>query len=173
MRPTATVISVAIVGDFKPDNKAHIATNEALKHASAALGFEIQSRWIGTGELLEPARLKALAEFGGIWIAPASPYRSMDGALAAIRFGRENKIPTFGTCGGFQHIIIEFARNVLGLTDAQHEETSPGASRLFISRLARPLVGRQMTIALEPGSIVAVAYGQTQAREGYYCNFGV
>jgi CTP synthase (UTP-ammonia lyase) len=78
-----------------------------------------------------------------------------------------------GTCGGFQHIILEFARNVLGLADAQHEETDPQAALLLISRLACSLVGRSMTITLQPGSLVARLYGQANVQEQYRCNFGV
>jgi CTP synthase (UTP-ammonia lyase) len=97
----------------------------------------------------------------------------MDGAVAAIRLARERRIPLLGTCGGFQHIILEYARNVLGIVDAQHEETEPNGSRLVISRLACSLVGRTMTIRLQPGSLVGRAYGCATVRETYHCNFGV
>jgi CTP synthase (UTP-ammonia lyase) len=164
---------LAIVGDFNPENPSHIATNEAIKHSSAALRTSLQSQWVATEELAGSKGPDQLAEFGGLWIAPASPYKSMDGALRAIRWAREQHIPLLGTCGGFQHILIEYARNVLGLTNAEHEESNPGASRLFISRLACSLVGRSMTIRLKPGSMVAGLYGKETAQEEYYCNFGV
>src|SRR5262249_29243234 len=108
-----------------------------------------------------------------IWIAPGSPYKNMDAALAAIRYARENQVPLLGTCGGFQHIVIECARNVMGFTDAEHAETNPYASVLFISRLECSLVGRTMTIRLVPGSLLVQAYGRPTTEEGYYCNFGV
>ncbi len=117
--------------------------------------------------------MNRLAGVRGLWIAPASPYRSMEGALEAIRWARERQIPLLGTCGGFQHIILEYTRNVLGIADAEHEETHPDASRLIITRLACSLVGRTMTIALRPGSLVARAYGRTSIQEQYHCNFGV
>jgi CTP synthase (UTP-ammonia lyase) len=165
--------SVAIIGDFKAANQSHAATNSALVHSSAAMGVPVEGGWVGTEELEQAAGLARLAEFAGVWIGPASPYKSMVGALSAIRWARENQVPLLGTCGGFQHIIIEYARNVLGFKDAEHEETSPEASRLFISRLACSLVGRTMVISLQPDSLVARAYGHTQVQEGYYCNFGV
>jgi CTP synthase (UTP-ammonia lyase) len=164
---------IAIVGDFNPTNLSHVATNNAIGHCSAVLGLPVESHWIGTEELAQPEGLARLAEVGGLWIAPASPYKSMDGALSAIRLARERGIPLLGTCGGFQHLVLEYARNVLGFADAQHEESDPCASRLFISRLDCSLVGRSMTIALEPGSRVARAYGRTPVQEQYYCNFGV
>jgi len=143
-----TTIPIAIVGDFDLGKQTHIATNDAIVHCSAALGLSIEYRWVGTEELARSDGTRLLTEFKGFWIAPGSPYKSMDGALSAIRMARENRIPLLGTCGGFQHIILEYARNVLGFADAQHEETAPHASRRFISQLACSLVGRSMSITL-------------------------
>src|SRR5688572_13870713 len=67
----------------------------------------------------------------------------------------------------------EYARNVLGFRDAQHAEYDPYASDLFVSQLGGSLAGRELRILLEPGSQVAEIYGATEAREQYYCNFGV
>lgn len=106
-------------------------------------------------------------------MAPGSPYRDMDKTLWAIRYTRENRNPCLGTCGGFHHLIIEYARNVLGFEDAQHAEYDPYASDLFIARLACSLAGREMELRFVPGSRVADIYGATSAVEQYYCNFGV
>jgi CTP synthase (UTP-ammonia lyase) len=168
-----TSASIAIIGDFKPENSSHRATNEALCHCAAARGLPIESRWVATTSIASTTAREDLAAFSGFWIAPASPYASMEGALSAIRFAREEGIPLLGTCGGFQHIILEYARNVLGFTDAEHEESAPGAARLFISRLACSLAGRSLTIRLEPASLVARLYGRPTTHEQYYCNFGV
>lgn len=172
------VIPIAIVGDLPPDNRFHSMTTDSLHHAASALGISVEPQWIGTDKLaqenLTHANLqRQLTDFRGIWIAPGSPYTSMDGALAAIRFARESRVPLLGTCGGFQHIILEYARNILGFADASHAETDPYASALFISRLACSLVGRTMAISLAPDSLLARAYGKTPVQEGYYCNFGV
>jgi CTP synthase (UTP-ammonia lyase) len=160
-----------VVGDFNPDNQSHLATNEAIRHCSDANGTPVEFSWMPTEMVAQ--KLNQIEAAGGIWIGPASPYKSMEGALAAIRLAREKKIPLLGTCGGFQHIILEYARNVLGFADAEHAETDPYASTLFISRLKCSLVGRTMTIRLEPDSMAARVYGTTTTREGYYCNFGV
>jgi CTP synthase (UTP-ammonia lyase) len=164
---------LGIVGDYNPRNRSHQATNDAINHCSAALGCPVEQYWVGTEALANPGGLKRLADFEGLWIAPASPYNSMDGALSAIRMAREQGIPLLGTCGGFQHLLLEYARNVLGLADAQHEETDPHAARLFVSRLACSLVGRTMNITLVPDSLVGRAYGQARVREEYHCNFGL
>jgi CTP synthase (UTP-ammonia lyase) len=168
-----TATSLAIVADFDSGSKSHIATNAAIAHAATSPGLAVEPHWIGTAELARNGAAKCLAEFGGIWIGPGSPYQSMEGALSAIRFARERGIPLLGTCGGFQHIIIDYARNVLGFADAEHEESAPNAPRLFISRLACSLAGRTMVITLEPGSTLANIYGRTTVEEEYLCNFGV
>jgi CTP synthase (UTP-ammonia lyase) len=163
---------VALVADFDPGFAPHQATEEAVRHASARLNVEFQPAWIETCELELHASAR-LKEFAAVWIAPGSPYRSQAGALAAIRFARERDVPLLGTCGGFQHVVIEYARNVLGLADAAHAEYDPGASRLFISRLACSLAGKTMGVRLVDGSVAARAYGRLTAREEYYCNFGI
>ncbi len=165
--------AIAIIGDYRADNRSHIATSDAVAHCSAALGLDVEHCWIGTEELAQSGGMKRLAEFNGFWIAPGSPYKSMTGALLAIQRARERGLPLLGTCGGFQHVVLEYARNVLGFTGAEHEETSPQASQLFISRLACSLVGRTMHITLKPGSLVARSYGRTETDESYHCNFGV
>jgi len=164
---------IAIIGDFNAANESHIATQAAVAHSSTALGAEVQAKWVSTEQLAATGGLEGLRSATGFWIAPASPYRSMEGALAAIRFARQNKIPLLGTCGGFQHVIIEYARNVLGIVDAGHEEVDAGAERLVISRLSCSLVGRTGTVRFEPGSLVERAYGRGTAKEQYWCNFGI
>jgi CTP synthase (UTP-ammonia lyase) len=164
---------IAIIADFQATSKSHLATNEALTHSALALDLTVEACWINTGELAQPAGLERLREFDGLWIGPGSPYASTNGVLAAIRMAREARIPLLGTCGGFQHIVLEYGRNVMGLSDAQHEEGSPGASRLLISRLACSLAGRTMTITLDPSSILAGIMGSTAVQEEYLCNYGV
>ena len=97
----------------------------------------------------------------------------MQKTLDAIQYARENHVPCFGTCGGFQHMILEYARSVLNFEDAQHAEYDPYASRLFISELECSLAGRAMQLTLDADSFVARVYGQETVEEEYYCNFGV
>jgi CTP synthase (UTP-ammonia lyase) len=70
-------------------------------------------------------------------------------------------------------MILEYARHALGVADAQHAEYDPYASELFVTKLACSLVGRELVVALVPASRVASIYGTLEAREQYYCNFGV
>jgi CTP synthase (UTP-ammonia lyase) len=170
MTPTAA-LSVAVVGDRDPAFAPHAATDAALAHAAAALGVEVRVRWAPTAPLERD--LGPVATADALWCAPGSPYRSLRGALAALRHGRERGVPTLGTCGGCQHMIIEYARHVLGVQDAAHAEYDPYASTLFVSELTCSLAGRTMAVRLEPGSRVAALYGATLVHERYYCNFGL
>ena len=98
--------AIAIIGDYRPANRSHVATDGAVAHCSAALGLAVQHCWIGTDELAQPNGMRRLAEFNGFWIAPGSPYKSMSGALSAIQRAREQGLPLLGTCGGFQHVEL-------------------------------------------------------------------
>ena len=161
--------SIAIIGEYTPTFPPHISTSAAIEHSSSASGLDIDGIWMSTEEID-----KTLFErFSGIWVAPGSPYKNMGQALWAIRYARENGVACFGTCGGFQHMIIEYARNVLGFRDAGHAEYDPYASDLFITQLACSLAGREMELTFSSGSRVAEIYGGISAVEQYYCNFGV
>ena len=80
---------IGVVGDFRPGNETHETLNASLEHAGA------EAEWIPTDAVPPPEAL--LARYDGLWIAPASPYRSMDGALAAIATARERGVPLVGT----------------------------------------------------------------------------
>jgi CTP synthase (UTP-ammonia lyase) len=114
-----------------------------------------------------------LRRFDALWCAPGSPYQSMDGALQGIRFAREEGWPFIGTCGGFQHVVIEYARNVLGFADAAHAESDPDASTLFVSKLACSLLGKTMKVHIDPASRVYMMYQRAVVEEQYYCQFGL
>jgi CTP synthase (UTP-ammonia lyase) len=166
--PTPTLIG--LVGDYDAGVTAHQAIPRALALAQSALGAPLEFRWLPT-ESIESDDV--LAPFDALWCVPASPYRSMAGALRAIRFARERPRPFLGTCGGFQHAVVEYARNVLGWADAEHAETAPDAARPVIAALACSLVEVTDKVQLRPGSRIAAAYGATAAAEGYHCRYGL
>ena len=97
----------------------------------------------------------------------------MEGALLAIKFARENGRPFLGTCGGFQHAIVEYARNVVGWADAEHAETAPSARRPVITPLACALVEATDAVQFLPGSRIASIYGCEESIEGYRCSYGL
>jgi CTP synthase (UTP-ammonia lyase) len=166
---TRSTGKLAILGEYQPSNETHLATDAAIRHSSDALGASVDAEWVPTARI-DPDLFE---RYDAIWVAPGSPYEDMHKALVAIRHAREHSVPTFGTCGGFQHMVIEYARNALGFADAHHAEYNPYASDLFISRLECSLVGRDMALDFVPGSLVAEVYGALTASEAYYCNFGV
>jgi len=103
---------------------------------------------------------------------PASPYQSFDGALAAIRRARENRIAFLGTCGGYQHAILEYARNVLGLADAANAEIDPNASLPLIAPLSCALIDQDGGIDLLENSLIRDVCGTAHLTETYRCSFG-
>jgi CTP synthase (UTP-ammonia lyase) len=164
--------AIGVIGDFQADFPPHPATEAALGHAATAMGISLKVSWLGTLELCDVTS-EELIRHDALLCAPGSPYRSLEGALRAVRLARELDWPLLGTCGGFQHMVIEYARNVLGIVDAQHAEYDPYASELFISALPCSLAGRSMNIHLAAGSLASDFYGRSEVLEHYYCDFGL
>ena len=162
--------AIVLVGDYSPEVTAHRAIPRALELARTAARREFTWQWIATRDLRDASH--DLAKFAAVWAVPASPYANMAGVLDAIRFARETKRPFLGTCGGFQHALIEFARNVLGLAAADHAETNPAAGTLVVTQLACSLVEATNTLRIVPGTLLHAAYGRDSATEGYRCNYG-
>ena len=160
---------VALLGEYTPTFQPHIDTETSIEHSRAFLESEIEGSWVSTADI-DKGLFK---RFSAIWVVPGSPYKNMNNTLWAIRYARENNIPCLGTCGGFQHMVIEYARNVLDFKDAQHAEYDPYSSQLLISQLACSLAGRELPLTFVPDSRVARIYGSVSATEQYYCNFGV
>lgn len=157
---------IAVVGESIKGFIPHEALNQSL----IWLGAEYE--WVDTQDIYR-YRDKSLSGYTGIWSAPGSPFKSLEGAIFAIEYARQHDIPHLGTCAGFQHMVIEFARNILRIKEAQHEEYNPNASILFISRLTCSLAGKRMSINITEGSKAFSAYQVSQSEEEYYCNFGV
>ncbi|HLK65817.1 MAG TPA: hypothetical protein VKU19_20410 [Bryobacteraceae bacterium] len=158
---------IALVGDFNDQQKSHQAISKAL---SAVPGGEVNGVWIPTDSV---GKAEALAEYDGIWCVPGMPYRSADGALAAIRYARTTRTPFLGTSAGFQYALIEFARNVLGFSEADHQKTKPNASMPLISPLGCALVGMKGRVHFHQGSLLRKAYRTAESVEHYHCSFGL
>ncbi|MGI9048699.1 MAG: CTP synthase C-terminal region-related (seleno)protein [Rubrobacteraceae bacterium] len=165
-------IRVGIIGDHDPDKLSNTATDAALEHATRFLGASVTAEWLPT-KLLERSAPEKVECFGAFWCAPGSPYKSMSGAIEMIRAVRESGKPFIATCGGFQHVAIEYARNVLGLPGATHAEYDPDAPNPFITPLSCSLAGQSARVELSPDSRVREFYGEPEADEEYLCNFGL
>ena len=166
----ATTLRIAIVGDRDDTIAAHRAIPLALANAASALDVDLSAVWVASDAI---AGATDIASFDGFWCAPGSPYRSLDGVLCAIAHARTTGRPLLGTCGGFQHAILEFARHVLDWPDAMHAESDPGVGRPVIAALACALVESHGRVSLTPGSRIARAYASLQAPATYRCRFGL
>ena len=166
-------LRIGLIGDYHPVVTAHRAIARSLELIGAEFSeWQFQVEWLPTDALEQFSPVK-LSGFDALWCVPASPYASMDGALKAIQFAREHGVPFLGTCAGFQHVLIEYARNVLGLTDADHEEISPDAACLLVCRLPSPLVEREGHVSLPEGSRLRKILGRDSTTEIYHCIFGL
>jgi CTP synthase (UTP-ammonia lyase) len=164
-------IRIALIGDFNPEIVAHQGIERSFALAAQGPFPSLERIWLPTPRI-DPGG-EALADYSGTWCVPGSPYRSMEGALYAIRFAREHRVPFLGTCGGFQHALIDYARNVLGLAAADHAESNPGAKLLFITPLACSLAGATGEIRVLANPLFREAYGAAVGSEPYQCNYGL
>ena len=165
-------IRIGLVGDYSSSVVAHRAIPLALDFVAKSHSWNVQAQWLPTKSLELDAK-QQLSNFTAIWVVPGSPYESERGALEAIRFSRETSLPFLGTCGGCQHAILEYARNVLGLTNAAHAETDPSADLTLIAPLTCKLVEEKGTINLLKGSMLHAMYGKETIEEGYHCSYGL
>jgi CTP synthase (UTP-ammonia lyase) len=162
------MLKIALVGDRSPAVRAHARIPVLLDTLREDQDLDVY--WIPTPDAEDAAALKG---FDGIWLIPGSPYRSVEGALAAARTARTEGIPFLGTCGGFQHAMIEFARDVCGFRSAQHAEYGPAGDDELIVELACSLAGHQAAVTLAPGSLIERLLGATRTVERYHCSYGL
>ena len=167
----ASALRIGLIGDYSPDVRAHTVIPQALDLAAVGTDYSVRTEWINTEEIGEDVESR-LATFNALWCVPGSPYASMEGALRAIRFARERGVPFLGTCGGFQHTLIEYARHVLGWSEADHAESNSTAEMPLVMPLSCSLVGARGIIELQEGSRAKAIYGADEATEQYHCNFG-
>jgi CTP synthase (UTP-ammonia lyase) len=177
----AETVRIGILGDFNPEFRSHHATNDALQHAATKLSLKVESEWLPTPSLVAPEAKKVLESFDGLWASAGSPYKSMDGMLQGIECARRRDWPFLATCGGFQYTVIECARNVLGLKDADTAENNSGSKNLIIYPVAcavpnrigdaPKLSGVVPDIRIRPGSYLQTFYSQETIQEEFFCNF--
>ncbi|WP_327257463.1 CTP synthase C-terminal region-related (seleno)protein [Streptomyces sp. NBC_01244] len=160
---------IALIADRSDAVRSHARVPGLLEALRLREGLDLDAYWIPTEEAGE-----GMDGFDAVWVLPGSPYRSEDGVLAAIRDARENGIPFLGTCGGFQHALLEFARTVCGLDRAAHSENAPGTAEAdaVVVPLACSLVGHEGTVRITPGSRAARLLGADRTQARYHCTYG-
>ena len=167
----STPVRIAIVGDFNRHKHSHWATEAALFHAAAGLGLAVAPQWLPTPSI----DAQCLAGFDGIFGAPGSPFVSMEGMLRAIEYARQRDVPYLGTCAGFQHALVEFTRNVLGIADADTAENNPNGKNIVITPIqceaeGPPGLPRLTGIGIAgavPGTLLAEVCGAGDLRSEY------
>ncbi|MFJ4189126.1 hypothetical protein [Kitasatospora sp. NPDC089509] len=161
---------IALVGDRSPAVRSHARIPGLLDALAERDQLVLDAYWIPTEDAEAPG---ALDGFDAVWLLPGSPYRSEAGALAAIRTAREERIPFLGTCAGFQHAVLEFARDVCGLADTVHGEQDPEREQQVIVPLACSLVGHEGAVVITPDTLAERALGTSRSLERYHCNYGL
>ena len=118
-------VTVALVGKYTALHDAYISVVEALKHGAVANNASVNIKWIPSEEVTPENVEEKLSDVSGILVPGGFGDRGIDGKLYAIQYARENKIPFLGLCLGMQLSIVEYARNVVGFTDAHSAELDP------------------------------------------------
>jgi CTP synthase len=128
-------IEVAIVGKYVRLSDAYLSVVEALRHAAIAMGGELNLRWINSEDLETEGTQRYLEGVNGLVVPGGFGNRGVDGKVAAVKYAREHQIPFLGLCLGMQCSVIEWARDVAGLEDANSAEFDPNSKHLVINLL--------------------------------------
>ncbi len=125
-------VDIALVGKYVELKDSYKSIVEAFTHAGTSNETKVNLHWIHSEDLNDTTAPEQLNKMDGILVAPGFGERGINGKIAAIKTARENKIPFFGICLGMQCAVIEFARNVLGHTDAHSTEMRPDTTHKVI-----------------------------------------
>lgn len=180
-------VEVALVGKYINLHDAYLSVSEAVKHGGFANNARVDLRWVAsdTCETPEGAQ-KALEGVDAIIVPGGFGIRGIEGKLGALRWAREHRVPTLGLCLGLQCMVIEAARDLLGLTGASSTEMDPETPDPVVHTMDSQVdiiegdgdLGGTMRLGaypavLQEGSVVAEAYGKTQVSERHRHRFEV
>lgn len=171
-------VNIALVGKYIDLPDAYLSVTEALRAGGFAQSCKVKIHWVKSDDCeTEAGALANLSDMDGICVPGGFGVRGIEGKLGALKFARENKIPVLGLCLGLQCMVIEFARNVVGLTGATSSEFEPAAQYPVIATMAEQVaklenseMGGTMRLGLyeaklQSGSIVEELYGASSATE--------
>jgi CTP synthase (UTP-ammonia lyase) len=167
---TAQPPRLALIGDRSATVAAHAKIPLLMESLGAGAAEPIELYWLHSTAILGGSDV---AGFDGVWVIPGSPYEHRDGVLDAIETARTERIPLLGTCGGFQHVLLEFARNVCGLPAVEHGEQFADADELLIVPLACSLFGEEAAVTVAAGTRAAHAMGAGTTTERFFCRYGL
>jgi CTP synthase len=172
-------IKVALVGKYIDLPDAYLSVTEALRAGGFANDAKIEIKWIASDDCATPdGAAKSLGDVDAICVPGGFGVRGIEGKVGALKYARENKIPTLGLCLGLQCMVIEGARNLAGISDANSAEFEPNTKNPVIATMDDQIVnvsgagdlGGTMRLGLykaklTPGSIVASVYGKEEISE--------
>ena len=172
-------VTIALVGKYIDLPDAYLSVSEALRAGGFANWAKVNIRWVASDSCETTAGAEAaLGDVDGICVPGGFGIRGVEGKLGALRYARENQLPTLGLCLGLQCMVIEAARNLLGLADAASTEFEPETHAPVIATMAEQVaivagqgdMGATMRLGaypadLVPGSLVAQRYGSTRVSE--------
>ncbi len=165
---------IGIVGKYVELHDAYLSIKEALVHAGVHHEAELDLRWIHAEDLETNDAEQVIGDVDGVMLCPGFGDRGLEGKIQAVQYARERKIPYLGDCLGLQMLVVEFARNVAGLPEANTTEADPKTPFPVISLLSEQQqvheLGGTMRLGgydcnLVPGTKAAAAYGTPTARE--------
>jgi CTP synthase len=178
----AEPIEIAVVGKYVNLRDAYLSVMEALSHGGFAHGADVQIRWIASDDLGDDATDHALRGVDGILIPGGFGVRGVEGKVDAVRYARERGVPFLGICLGLQCAVVEFARNVCGLTGANSAEFDPATPHPVIDLLPEQKdvtdLGASMRLGAQPcyieqGTLAARCYGADVVEERHRHRFEV
>jgi len=171
-------VTIALVGKYIDLPDAYLSVTEALRAGGFAHDAKVTLKWVVSDDCTTPeGAAKQLGDVDGICIPGGFGVRGIEGKLGALKFAREQGIPTLGLCLGLQCMVIEYARHEVGLTDASSTEFDPETSTPVIATMAEQVdiiaggdLGGTMRLGLYPasfteGSLAAELYGALEASE--------
>ncbi len=175
-------VKIAVVGKYFSSGEfvlsdVYISVLEAIKYSAYSLGLKPEITYLSSHDFTDGTRLKELKKFDGVLVPGGFGKTGIEGKLKVIEYVRKNKIPYFGICYGMQLAVLEFATNILKLTDASTEEIDPKAKDLVIGvmesqreKIAKGEMGGSMRLGqyatiLKKGSIAAKAYRASEILE--------
>jgi len=160
------ILNIAILGDINLD----FLTHRELVAEAERLCVDVDVTWVPTDAV---DATQQVIDADGLWLIPGTPYKNDEVAYQAIEHARTSNQPFLGSCGGFQYALVEFARNVAGITHAQHGELSPHSDTQVVSSLSCSLIAQERQIRPVKQTRLAEICGEAAFNGFHFCNYGL
>ncbi len=160
-------VTVALVGKYTALHDAYISVVEALKHGALAHKSNVNIKWIDSEEINDDNVAEALSDVSGLIVPGGFGSRGIEGMISSIRYARENNIPFLGLCLGMQLAIVEYARHVVGFTDAHSVELDPSTNHPVINLMEDQNGIEDIGGTLRLGAYPCVLAANSKARAMY------